>query len=159
MRGLPPLQALLLLITLVILGFAGRSYIRMEETSSQPTPIADTNVENRFVEAEIEFIFSSPPLSYTLTHPSANGEANQVLFETTECTQNPCYEIVKLVSHQPTSYWLDVVWPKDAENGEHHFVQIYIAPNHGDHQRFSFFTTTNSINETFDYNTGDHHHE
>lgn len=157
MRGLPPLQALLLLITLVILGFAGRSYIRMDETNNQPAPVAKTNVESRIVEAEIEFIFSSPPLSYTLTQPSADGEENQVLLTTTDSTENPCYEIVQLVSNQSTTYWLDVVWPEAATNGGHHFVQIYIAPNHGDHQRFSFFATTKSINETFDYNTGDHH--
>ena len=58
MRGLPPLQALLLLITLVVLGFAGSHFIGMDETRSQPAPLPDASAEEQAVEAEIEFIFS-----------------------------------------------------------------------------------------------------
>ncbi len=129
----------------------------MDEPNNLPAPVANTNADRGVVEAEIEFIFSSPPLSYTLTQPSTDGDENQVVLTTTNSTENPSYEIVQLVSNQSTTYWLDVLWPDDAIKGEHHFVQISIAPNHGDHKRFSFFTTTKSINETFDYSTGDHH--
>ncbi len=159
MRGLPPLQALLLLITLVVLGFAGSHFIGMDETRSQSAPLPDASAEEQAVEAEIEFIFSSPPLSYTLTQPSVTGGKDTILLQTSDSQENPRYETVELVSHQPTSYWLDVVWPEDAIDGAHHFVQIYISPDHGNRQGFSFFSTAKSMNETFEYSSGDHHHE
>lgn len=69
MRGLPPLQALLLLIVLAVLSFAGSHYIGMNEAQSQPRPLPNASAEGHTVEAEIEFIFSSPPVSFTLTQP------------------------------------------------------------------------------------------
>lgn len=159
MRGLPPLQALLLLIVLAVLSFAGSHYIGMNEAQSRPKPLPNGSAEGYTVEAEIEFIFSSPPLSYTLTQPSVTGGKDTILLQTSDSQENPRYETVELVSHQPTSYWLDVVWPEDAIDGAHHFVQIYISPDHGNRQGFSFFSTAKSMNETFEYSSGDHHHE
>ena len=84
MRGLPPLQALLLLIALVILGFTGRHYIGMgqaRELTTLVTPLLSdsTNAEKNFVEAEIEFVFSTPPLSYSLSQPSDTGTEDKIL--------------------------------------------------------------------------------
>ena len=159
MRGLPPLQALLLLIGLAVLSFAGSHYIRMNEAQSRPKPLPNGSAEGYTVEAEIEFIFSSPPVSFTLTQPSVTGGEDTILLQTSDPQENPSYETVELVSHQPTTYWLDVVWPEDAIQGAHHFVQIYISPNHGARQEFSFFSTAKGMNETFEYSNGDHHHE
>lgn len=164
MRGLPPLQALLLLIALVILGFTGRHYIGMgqaRELTTLVTPLSSdsTNAEKKFVEAEIEFVFSTPPLSYSLSQPSDTGTEDKILLRQSHVEENPSYEIIQLVPHQETSYWLDIVWPEDAADGAHHFVQIYISPNHGDPQHFSFFTSNKGMNETFEYNTGEHQHE
>ncbi|MGB2401826.1 MAG: hypothetical protein ACPIA7_00300 [Akkermansiaceae bacterium] len=159
MRGLPPLQALLLLVTLAALGVAGKRYIGMRDTVYQVAPTTLESTEHDSTEAEIEFVFSSPPASYTLTQPSHNGQEDKVLFTISNPTQNPCYNTVKLISHQATTYWLDVVWAEDSIDDAHHFVQIYISPVHGENKRISFFSRSKNLNETFDYSTGDHHHE
>ena len=159
MRGLPPLQALLLLVTLAALGVAGKRYIGMENTVYQVAPITAENTAHDFTEAEIEFVFSSPPASYTLTQPSHNGQDDKVLLSISNATENPCYETVRLISHQATTYWLDVVWAEDNIDDAHHFVQICISPVHGENKRFSFFSRSKNLNETFEYSTGDHHHE
>ena len=159
MRGLPPLQALLLLIALVVLGFAGSRYIAMGKAMSPQVQANDTLTDQHTIRAEIEFIFSSPPLSYTLITPSATGAEDQIILQSTSPIENPCYGTVQLVSHQLTTYWLDIVWPEDAEDGARHFVQIHISPEHGESQRFSFFSNAKDMNETFEYHTGDHHHE
>ena len=168
MRGLPPFQALLLLFTLAVLGFAGSHYIGMgmgsergngmgSSNNRKPPPVTPTCGDR--VGAEIELVFSSPPLSYTLTEPSATGGEDKVVIKSSGPTENPSYGTVELVSHELTTYWLDVVWPEDAEDGAHHFVQIHISPNHGESQSFCFFSSIKDMNETFEYNTGDHHHE
>ena len=157
MRGLPPLQALLLLVALAVLGAAGRGFIDTGETVSEVAPPPTTCDDHETVEAEIKFIFSSPPDSYTLTQPSVTGEADQVLLNKPRPTENPCYEIVNLLVHQPGSYWLDVVWPEDSLDGAHHFVQVYISPIHGQSESFSFYSNSKSMNETFEYDGGEHH--
>lgn len=163
MRGLPPFQALLLLITLALLAFAGSRYIGMgsyvSSGISPQAPPADKISCEASVEAEIELVFSSPPLSYTLTKPSEISGEDEVLLRSSSPIENPCYETLQVVSHELTSYWLDVVWPEDAEDEARHFVQIYISPDHGEGKGFCFFGTAKDMNETFEYNTGDHHHE
>ena len=81
MRGLPPLQALLLLIVLAVLSFAGSHYIGMNEAQSRPKPLPNGSAEGYTVEAEIEFIFSSPPVSFTLTQPSVTGGEDAYFFK------------------------------------------------------------------------------
>ena len=163
MRGVPPFQALLLLIVLAVLGFAGSRYIGMGVDAggdiNPKAPPPDTATSEHTVEAEIEFVFSSPPLSYRLTKPSETGGEDRTMLQSSSLIENPCYGTVRLVSHQLTTYWLDVVWPEDADDGAHHFVQIHISPIQGESQRFCFFSSTKNMNETFEYNSGDHHHE
>ena len=165
MRGFPPFQALLLLITLAVLGFAGSRYIDMGSDLAPATPAAAVAVSPpestcaETVDAEIELIFSSPPLSYKLTKPSAAREADQILLEVSSPEENPSYATVQVTSHELVTYWLDVVWQEDAPSGAFHFAQIHISPDHGDSQRFCFFSTIKSMNETFEYTTGEHHHE
>lgn len=159
MRGLPPFQALVLLIALTVLGFAGSQYIDMGRAISPQAPPSETTSDHHMVEAEIEFVFSSPPLSYTLTKPSATGGEDEVILRSSPSIENPSYSTVQLVSHQLTTYWLDIVWPDGAKEGAHHFVQVNVSPNHGNSQRFSFFSHSKKMSETFEYNTGDHHHE
>ena len=161
MRGLPPFQALLLLVALTALGFAGSYYIGMGTSMSPEASPPDTTTHEHTaeMEAEIEFVFSSLPLSYTLSKPSVNGGQDLVLLQSSSTVENPCYGTVRLVSHHLDTYWLDIVWPEDAEDGARHFVQIHISPEHGESQRFSFFGNTKDMNETFEYHTGDHHHE
>ena len=159
MRSLPPFQAIVLLVVLVILGFVGSQYIDMGESINPPLSPAQTTGQLHTVEAEIELVFSSPPISYTLTKPSTTGEKNQVLFQSSSPIENPSYDTAHLVSHQLTTYWLDVIWPNDGKEDAHHFVQINISPNHGKNQRFSFFSNSKDMNETFEYHTGEHHHE
>ncbi|MGB2011172.1 MAG: hypothetical protein ACPHYF_06555 [Akkermansiaceae bacterium] len=163
MRGIPPLQAFFLLIALSLLGYVGNQYIDMDldnsnaPSSKDPEPAALTCAPT--VEAEIEFVFSSPPLSCTITQPSETGGENKQLLALSMPQDNPCYDTAELVTHGLTTYWLDVVWPEDAADGSRHFVQIYISPDHGESQRFSFYSKTRTMNETFEYHTGDHHHE
>lgn len=160
MRGLPPFQALLLLIALVVLGFAGNQYIDMgKPISPKPSPPPQTTDHHHAIEAEIEFVFSSPPLSYTLKKPSVTGGEDQVILQSSSAIENPSYGNVNLVAHQLTTYWLDVVWPDTAKEGTHHFVQMNISPSHGEGQKFSFFGSSRKMSETFEYNTGGHHHE
>ena len=153
------MQALLLLITLAVIGFAGSRYIDMGYSVSHQTPPSETTIDHLTVEAEIELIFSSPPLSYTLTQPSTSGGEDEVLLRSTAIMENPYYETATLASHQLTTYWLDVVWSEEAKESEHHFVQINVSPNHGACQRYSFFSHSKEMNETFEYSTGEQPHE
>ena len=159
MRGLPPFQALVLLVALGVLGFVGHRYIDMGSPAPSPLAIPSAPAENEIIGAEIELIFSSPPLSYTLTQPGENGAEHKVIQSASAPIENPHYADVSLVAHQLTPYWLDVVWPDDAAENTHHFVQINISPSHGEGQQFSFFSSSKEMNETFDYNTGGSHHE
>ena len=131
----------------------------MSDGPDLQTPPPDTPSCGPTVEAEIELVFSSPPSSYTLTQPSATGGKHNILLKSSTPTENPCYGTVELVSHELTTYWLDVAWPEDAENGTYHFVQIHISPSHGESQHFCFHGSIKDMNETFEYNSGDHHHE
>lgn len=158
MRGLPPLQALVLLLVLAVLGYAGSRYIDMGDPIT-PAPHPETEAQDQTIEAEIELVFSSPPLSYSLTKPSVSGGEDELTLQSSTPIENPSYGNVKLVSHQPTTYWLDVVWPADAKEGAHHFVQLNINPSHGDSQQFSFFSSTSEMNETFEFQSGEHAHE
>lgn len=158
MRGLPPLQALLLLIALAVLGLAGKSYIGTGTAVSKVAATPIISEQNDTIEAEIQFTFSSPPASYTLTQPGVTGKADKVLLDRSQPRENPCYETIHFISHQAVSYWLDVVWPEDCVDGAHHFVQIHISPVHGQSKRFSFYSRSKSINETIEYDCGEHHH-
>ena len=159
MRGLPPLQALVLLVALGVLGFAGHHFIDMGAPTSSPLPIPTEPSQNSTIDVEIELTFSSPPLSYTLSQASESGAENKVIQSSRAPAENPSYADVSLVAHRLTTYWLDVVWPDDAAQDAHHFVQINIAPSHGEGQQFSFFSNSKEMNETFDYNTGGSRHE
>ncbi|MCP5536911.1 MAG: hypothetical protein H7A51_11860 [Akkermansiaceae bacterium] len=157
MKGQPPIQALLLLVVLAIVGFAGSLYI---DTGAPATPAAPQQANDdgeHTVEAEIEFTFSTPPQSYTLKRPSESGGEDVVLLSVASPAENPDYRDVKLVAHRDVTYWLDVVWPDDAVDGSHHFVQVSISPDHGEGQKYSFFSSSREMNETFEYNTGGHH--
>ena len=160
----------MLLLILTVLGFAGSQYIGMGMdndkrngtggSNSPQTPPPEQPICGPTVTAEIELVFSSPPLSYTLTQPSATtGGEDKVVLKSSPTTDNPYYGTVRLVSHEHTTYWFDVTWPEDAESGTYHFVKIHISPNHGESQNFCFYSSMKDMNETFEYHTGDHHHE
>lgn len=149
----------MLLIALAILGVIGSRYIDMGAASSAQVVASETALHNNTMDAEIELIFSSPPLSYTLKKPSVTGDDEQTVFQSSAPIENPCYGEVNLVAHSVHTYWLDVVWPEDAAENTRHFVQISISPNHGEGQKFSFFNSAREMNETFEYGTGEEHHE
>ncbi|MBT8038584.1 MAG: hypothetical protein KJO21_13700 [Verrucomicrobiae bacterium] len=159
MRGIPPLQAIILLIALGIVGYAGSQYIDMGNPIIPPVQPQQSAAEDHIVEAEIELIFSSPPHSYTLIQPSTTGEKDRVILQSSPPIDNPTYGNAELVVHRLSPYWLDIRWPEEAEPNSHHFVQIYISPSHGESQRYSFFTSSVEMNETFEYSTGENSHE
>ncbi len=158
MKGQPPLQALLLLVLLAIAGLAGSVYISPEPPPAPPAPEPSSDTCGHTTAAEIEFIFSSKPQSYTLRKPSDKGGDGEVLLHVTTPEQNPDYRDVQLPAHGGSSYWLDVVWPADAGDGQHHIVRVNISPDHGEGAQYSFFSSTREMNETFDY-TSAHSHE
>ena len=159
MRGLPPLQAAVLLATLAILGLLGSSYIDMGAAVAPSTPTSEEASNNGTTKAEVELVFSSVPLSYTLSKPSVSGGKDIVVLQSSSPVDNPSYGDVSLSSHHHSSYWLDVVWSADAREGSRHFVQVHISPSHGEEQRLSFFSSTQEMNETFDYHMERNHDE
>ena len=159
MQGSPPIQALFLLIVLSLLGFAGTQYINMGNyAQSQATP-PEASIPSDTVETEIEFVFSSPPLSYKLVRPSDSGGEDVVLLQSTQVTENPCYENVHLIAHKVSTYWLDVRWSEDPKENSHHSVQVTLSPSHGQSQRYAFFTSYRGLDETFDYGNGEESHD
>ncbi|MBT8045462.1 MAG: hypothetical protein KJO79_10970 [Verrucomicrobiae bacterium] len=159
MKGQPPLQALLLLVVLVIVGMVGIAYIDTGMPTIPPAPQAVETKGEATVNAEIELVFSSMPLSYTLKKPADGGGDAEVLLRVDSPTQNPDYGEVKLVAHRDATYWLDVVWPDDAADTAYHLVKVSIFPSHGEGQQYSFSSQSRKMNETFDYNTGEHDDE
>jgi len=159
MRDLPPLQAILLLIVLGIVGYAGSQYIDMGDPVSPQTLTNESASHDHSVEAEIELTFSSPPLSYRLIKPSTTGGKDLVVLQSSPPIENPSYGSVKLTAHQVSTYWLDVRWSGDPKENSNHFVQINISPSHGKSQSYAFFTSSMEMNETFEYSTGEGHHE
>ena len=159
MRGLPPLQALLLLVVLVAVGFAGSHYISLGRFTQPVGPRPESNGGEQMLEAEIEWTFSTPPVSCTLKKPSVTGGEDDVLVTSQAAVENPCYHTLRIPAHGTTTYWLDVVWPDDPAENARHCVQVTISPSHGESQRFSFVTSSREMNETFDYSPGEHSHE
>ena len=159
MRGLPPFQALLLLVVLTVLGFAGSRFIGLGVVSTPKPSVPEPETTDKTVEVEIEFVFSSPPLSYKLIKPSSTGEADVVLLESSNISENPCYGSVKLNAHSISSYWLDVRWADEPTENAQHFVQISISPSHGEGQKFAYYTGFKGIDETFEYSTEGNQHE
>ena len=159
MQGLPPLQALVLLVVLSLLGFAGKIFIGVGEYKNpeKPAPKTATSVET--VTAEIELVFSSPPTSYKLVRPSDSGGEDIILLQSSKVADNPCYGNVTLTAHELLTYWLDVRWPDEPGENSQHFVQIQISPDHGESRKFAFYTSYKGIDETFDYSNGEAHHE
>jgi len=163
MRGIPPVQALFIVILLAILGFAGNRYIAMGEHEAEDNKPQQAALKNPTcsptVEAEIELVFSSTPSSYRLSQPSETGEGENVLLYSSEPIENPSYDMAEVVSHGLATYWLDVTWAEQPGHGKHHFVQIHISPTLGEDKQFHFYSGNKEMNETFDYSTGHHHHE
>lgn len=159
MRSLPPFQALLLLIVLTVLGFAGSRYISLELTPSAEAAPTEPETSDETVEAEIEFVFSSPPLFYKLIRPSTTGGKDAILLESSNITENPCYGNLPLTAHHVSTYWLDVRWRDDPAENSKHFVHINISPSHGESRAYAYFSDQKAIEEAFDYSTGGSTHE
>ena len=158
MRGSPPIQALFLILTLLILGFLGSRYINMKDLSGALPPASETaTTPQDHTEAEIELIFSSSPISYTLKIPSnQGGEPIVVVQSNTEIEnkiENPAYHDITIPSHHLTTYWLDIIWKDDPTSTTKHFVQINISPSHGEGKNISFWSDSKELTETFDYST------
>ena len=68
MRGSPPFQALILMVTLFLLGCLGSSFIKVKSSLPHDKKItqASSNADVDQTEAEVELTFSSPPISYEL---------------------------------------------------------------------------------------------
>ena len=154
MRGSPPIQALFLILTLLILGFLGSRYIRMDH-SVDPTALTPepSTAPQDHTEAEIELVFSSRPVSYSLKIPGISGGENIVLFQSDPKIENPAYHDITIPSHHLTTYWLDIIWPAAPTDGARHFTQLNISPSHGAGKSISFWCGSEEMNETFDYNT------
>ncbi|MFK7910344.1 MAG: hypothetical protein AB8F34_07050 [Akkermansiaceae bacterium] len=159
MRGLPPFQALLLLIVLTVLGYAGSRFISLGVASTPAAITTEPEAAGQTVEAEIEFVFSSPPLSYKLIKPSVTGGEDVVLVKSSQTIENPCYGSVKLTAHRLSTYWLDVRWKHEPAENSQHFVRINISPSHGESRAYAYFSGQKEIEETFDYSTGGSPHE
>jgi len=158
MRGAPLQQAIILLLTLSILGYPGYRFIQMESSPTIP-PVRDspTNQKTPQVRGEIELIFSTPPKSYQLKHPSTHNTTETTLLTSpnTKEIENPSYADVTLPSHQLTTYWLDITWPEAPKKLHRHFVKITLSPNNGASRSFSFFCDSAEMKETFDYSTAE----
>lgn len=161
MRGSPPLQALILMVTLFLLGWLGHCFIQVKHpqaTDRQITELAP-NASHDQEEAEIELTFSSLPLSYTLKNYTSDNEVKVVL-ESDAVVENPSYHEVVIPSHSETSYLLDVTWAEAPLSGTRHFVKIHISPLNGQAQSFSLLTSSQEMQESFDYSTTTpHRHE
>ncbi len=159
MRGLPPFQALLLLIILTALGFAGSHFIGLGIVTTPIAPATQTETSTEVIEAEVELVFSSPPLSYKLIQAPATEGDGDVLLQSTKITENPTYGSVEIIAHSVMTYWLEVRWPEEPAENSQHFVRINISPSHGESQAYAYFTGYKEIDETFEYTTGGSPHE
>ena len=159
MRGQPPFQAIVLLIVLAALGFAGSQYISNDKSVSVSQLKPPEASEGKNIDAEVELVFSSPPLSYQLIKPSKTGKEDTLLLEFSKPTENPCYGDIQLTANQLSIYWLNVRWKDKPDTNTHHFVRINISPSHGESRSYTFFTSYRGLDETFEYSTGDHQDE
>jgi len=155
MRGAPLLQALILLLTLSILGYAGHRFIQMESHATTTlAPLQPPAPESSQVGAEIELTFSTPPKFYQLKYPSPQNTTETTLLVSQTGPQeieNPIYADVSIPTHQLTTYWLDVTWREAPAEYNRHFIKITLSPTHGVSRSFSFSTDSDEMNETFDY--------
>lgn len=155
MRGLPPIQALLLLIILCCLGAVGSHYIGLGVADTPTEKPLGPVTSDEVIEAEVELVFSSPPESYSLSQPPAStGEPDKVMLESSNLTENPCYGDVNIMAHRVSTYWLHVRWQNEAAENTQHFVRINISPSYGKSRSFTYFSGSKEIDETFDYSTG-----
>jgi hypothetical protein len=167
MRGSPLIQAFGILISLLLLGVVGQRFIAADGNDPSPSSGASTqdkttatsNTEQTVIEAEIELTFSTPPLSCTLKYLTENHPTPKevTIFQINHISENPLYQNVSIPSHALTTYWLDVTWPNDPPENAQHFVSLTLSPNQGDPKQFSFHSTTENLNETFDYSTTPDH--
>ncbi|MGJ8676072.1 MAG: hypothetical protein ACSHX0_01000 [Akkermansiaceae bacterium] len=159
MRGSPPLQALILLVSLLLLGWLAKDFIRSENISASGVQIAQQIseqqvIDHTVVDAEIELTFSSLPLSYELRRYADAGSGAEIsLLKGSSDIGNPSYHNVSIPSHRDTTYLLDVVWASEPEPDARHFVSIHISPVNGDPAHLSLISHLKNMEETFDYST------
>jgi len=171
MRGSPLVQALFLLLVIIVVGYAGHHIIQDDTPNNDKLSSSDGNkVSNRsqdengthaMVDAEVELTFSSPPISYSLKEISGDKADKHPLFhciaEKGTILENPSYHDVTIRSHDAMTYWLDVTWANEPPENTRHFVTITLSPNEGEPRSFSYFTSTQSLEETFDYSPATPH--
>ena len=168
MRGAPLLQTLLLFLTLLGLGISGYLFLHRDLGSDRSDhrggskQAVTTASHVPTVDAEIEILFSTPPISYRLTRPNLADPKNPVLVMSSsekEEIENPSYSDVQIPVNQLSSYWLDVTWKNDPEENSLHFVKITLSPSLGPAQSFTFSCDSREMNETFDYTPQEHSHD
>ncbi|MBK1831158.1 hypothetical protein JIN77_10500 [Verrucomicrobiaceae bacterium R5-34] len=161
MRGSPVLQTIVLLVVMLLAGFAGERYLHSASDRAGAAPVNEVEksaTAEEMVDAEVEFIFSTTPKFYTLKQAplSHDGEPQQLLTED-ELTENPAYGDISIPPHQTVTYWLDVTWAEEPADGQRHFVQMRISPNYGETKEVAYSTTTSIISQTLDYSSGGEH--
>jgi len=153
MRGSPILQVVVLLIVMLAAGLLGKSYL---DHGHQPgvaaTPDPKAQKQTNTVDAEVEVVFSSPPLSYSLRKSPIDSSGEPVvLVSGDQPEENPVYHDLKIDAHSAVTYWLDVTWASAPAEGARHFVQVKLSPSYGSEVQVSYSTTGEKIQQAFDH--------
>ncbi|BDS07484.1 hypothetical protein NT6N_25240 [Oceaniferula spumae] len=153
MRGSPIFQTVVLLLAMLVAGLLGKSYLdhshQLDKTKAAPK--AKNHDATNVVEGEVEMVFSSAPLSYTLRKsPIDSDGAPEVLLKGDRPEENPIYGEIRLDAHSAVTYWLDVIWAEEPAEGSRHFVQFKLSPNYGNEIQVAFSTAGKKIEQAFD---------
>lgn len=153
MRGSPILQAVVLLFVMLVAGLLGRSYLAAGHQPATATPPKPENPDHEHtVEAEVELVFSSAPLSYTLRKSPIDSAGEPiVLLRGERPEENPVYHDIQVDAHGTVTYWLDVTWSAAPAAGGRHFVQVKLSPNYGAEAQVSYSTSGETIQQAFDH--------
>lgn len=153
MRGAPIIQAIIIMMVLSLLGFAGMHYIQggvhgmPHDFTDNPSSDAVV-LKSGEIPIEMECYFSDQPESYSFSKPGKEG-ADKLILKAAGSDENPVFHELLLQGETDNILWLDVTWADQKPDGNY-FVQLVISVGNEEPLTRTFRSRSNSLQGTIE---------
>ena len=152
MRGAPIIQAVIIIMVLGLLGFAGMHFIQGDvhgmSHDSADKPSSDTVVfQSGEIPIEVECYFSDQPENYSFSKPGKEG-ADEIILKAAG-SESPVFHELLLQGEADNVLWLDVTWADQKPRG-HYFVQLVVSVGNEEPLTRTFRSRSNSLQGTIE---------
>lgn len=153
MKGYPPVEAFVLLLLLLITGFASQRFIHHEPETLRLVA-GNTPAENSGLgeEIEMELSFSSLPSRIRLcVLADGDAEPKELALVEGEDMANPNYLDLMLTLDFPMTYWLDIAWAEPPGENALHMCSVTLTTSDAPAVSHTFSCSEADMNETFTF--------